>query len=99
MRPRGRIAQAVREFAPRHACSRVHRLHSLDCMSRVLIRCVGRGGRGRQITEQLAEHMRWCGHDVDVVERARDYDVVVVVDKLAAADIARLECSPAYGPM
>ncbi len=71
-------------------------------MSRVLVRCVSRSGRARQITEQMVEHMRWCGHEVDVAagERAaRDYDIVVFVDSLAPADLAKIECSPAYGPM
>jgi hypothetical protein len=99
MRSPGRFAQAVREFASGDARSRVHRLHPLDGMSRVLIRCVSRSGLARQITEQVAEHMRWCGHDVDVERTRGDYDIVVLVDNLAHCDIAKLECSPAYGPM
>jgi hypothetical protein len=71
-------------------------------MSRVLVRCAGRGDRVRRITEQLVEHLRWSGHDVDVStgDGARiAYDLVILVDSLAPADVARLECSPAYGPM
>jgi hypothetical protein len=71
-------------------------------MSRVLVRCSGRGDRVRRITEQLVEHLRWSGHDVDVsaAEGARTtYDLVIQVDSIGPADVAKLECSPAYGPM
>ncbi len=65
-------------------------------MSRVLVAHASRRGRTRRITEQLAERLRWRGHEVEVacaregrLPPSEDYDAVILGSRIAWGHHAR----------
>lgn len=65
-------------------------------MSRVLVASASRRGRTRRITEELAERLRWRGHEVEVacaregrLPPPQDYDAVVLGSRIAWGHHAR----------